>query len=198
MGRRIGILALQGDFSLHQKMLSGLGVEAIRVRYTAELERCDGLIIPGGESTTLVKLLGESGLLEGIREFALSNPVMGTCAGLILLSTEITGNSMESLGLISVTILRNGYGRQVDSFQDRVRIPVFKDKSEFAGVFIRAPRILKVDPDVEILGFHKDEPVMVRNQMILGMTFHPELTRDTRIHRYFLQNFLRSGGANSR
>ena len=103
-----------------------------------------------------------------------------------------------NLGLISVTVQRNGYGRQVDSFQDRVRIPVFEDKSGYAGVFIRAPRILKVGPDVEILGFHKDEPVMVRNQRILGMTFHPELTRDTRIHRYFLQNFTQSGGADSR
>ena len=194
MGGRVGVLALQGDFSLHQKMLSGLGVEAIGIRYATELENCDGLIIPGGESTTLVKLLRELNLMDSIQKFAGSRPVMGTCAGLILLSTEIAGNSLESLGLISIKIQRNGYGRQVDSFEDDVRIPMFKEKPEYSGVFIRAPRILEVGSDVEVLGFHDEEPVMVRNKNILGMTFHPELTRDTRIHRYFLENFTESSG----
>lgn len=184
------MLGIQGDFALHLRSLKWIGVDSIIVRYPEELEKCDGLILPGGESTTFLKLLSKTGLYDGIREFGKSHPLMGTCAGLITLATRISNDTTRSLGLINVKVERNSYGRQVDSFIEPIHIPIFKNKPEFEGVFIRAPKILSLGNGVEALGYHGDGTVMVRNERVLAMTFHPELTNDGRIHQYFVDEFV--------
>ncbi|MBN2104065.1 pyridoxal 5'-phosphate synthase glutaminase subunit PdxT [bacterium] len=186
----VGVLALQGDFAKHLESLKRLRVSAKPVRWPEELDRCRGLILPGGESTTFVNLLKKSGLYESIIAFAIDRAVMGTCAGLIALSTAIVNDRMKTLGLIDLEVERNAYGRQVDSFFDTVRIPMFKEKPDFEGVFIRAPRILSFGNDVEELGYHDSQVVMAKNRRVLVCTFHPELTRDTRIHQYFVESMV--------
>jgi len=191
MGRVVGVLGLQGDFALHQKSLERIGVDSRIVRWSSELEGCDSLILPGGETTTFLKLLRESGLFGSIQKFAEDRAVMGTCAGLITLAAKVTNDTLETLGLIDIEAERNGYGRQVDSFVDRVHIPMFQGKPEFEGIFIRAPRIRSMGRGTEALGFHGEEIVMARNDHVLVTTFHPELTKDKRIHRYFVEEFLK-------
>ena len=186
MEATVGVLGVQGDFALHLQALKRIGVSGINIRYPEELNRCQGLILPGGESTTFVKLLKKTGLFDVIKAFAEKHPIMGTCAGLITLATHVTNDDFETLGLIDVEVERNSYGRQVDSFIDTIRIPMFDKKQLFEGVFIRAPRILSKGDGVEALAFHGEEIVMVRNERVLAMTFHPELTKDGRIHRYFV------------
>ena len=190
MSIAVGVLGIQGDFALHEKSLKHLGVHAMNVRYAEELEACQGLVLPGGESTTFMKLLRKTGLFESIRTFAETRPVMGTCAGLIAMASRLTHNQFETLGLIDVEVERNSYGRQVDSFIDTIQIPMFEDKPGFEGVFIRAPRIRSLGQGVESLGFHGEDVVMVRNQRVLALTFHPELTRDVRIHRFFVEEMI--------
>jgi pyridoxal 5'-phosphate synthase pdxT subunit len=187
--RTIGVLALQGDFSLHRNSLERLGASAPKIRRPSELESCDGLVVPGGESTTFGKMLRETGLFEAIRSFAGTRPVMGTCAGLIALAARIANDGIETLGLIDVEVERNAYGRQVDSFVADVRVPALGSGPGFEGVFIRAPKIRSVGKGTESVGFLGPDPVMVRNDRILAMTFHPELTDDLRIHRYFIEEF---------
>jgi len=190
MGIVVGVLALQGDFVLHQQSLKQIGVESRIVRWPDDLDGCDGLIIPGGESTTFVKMLKKTRLFESIKEFAENHGIMGTCAGLVTLSTRLLNDTMETLGLINIDVERNGYGRQIDSFIDKIRISVFQDKPDFEGVFIRAPRISSIGSGTQALGFHGEEIVMARNEHILAMTFHPELTNDKRIHKYFVESFI--------
>jgi 5'-phosphate synthase pdxT subunit len=194
MNWKIGVLALQGDFDLHQKMLKKIGVQSERVRWPNELYKCDGLILPGGETTTFTKLLKETGLFESIQKFAEEKPVMGTCAGLITLATNVLNDTAPTLNLINVEIERNGYGRQVDSFIDELHIPVLRGKNVFEGVFIRAPRIKDLGDSTQAIGYLNDEIVMVRNKRILGMCFHPELTNDFRIHKYFVEEFIENTG----
>jgi 5'-phosphate synthase pdxT subunit len=193
MAPTVGVLAVQGDFSLHQKSLEAAGAAAPRIRRPEELDRCDGLVVPGGESTTFVKMLKETGLFDAIRSFAVKRPVMGTCAGLITLATRIFDDGLETLGLIDLEVKRNAYGRQVDSFIGKVRIPVLQADPDLEGVFIRAPKILSLGAGVEALGFQGKDTVMVRNANVLAMTFHPELTTDVRIHRYFIRTFVEGG-----
>lgn len=190
MKKTVGVLGLQGDFALHQKSLERIQVEAPNIRRPEELDACDGLILPGGETTTLLKLLKKTDLFNAIRKFAEERPVMGTCAGLITLASMLANDDMETLNLIDMKVERNGYGRQVNSFIDTVQIPSFNKNQDFEGVFIRAPRIRSLGMGVEALGFHDDEVVMARNEKILALTFHPELTDDIRIHRYFLEVFI--------
>jgi 5'-phosphate synthase pdxT subunit len=190
MKKKVGVLGIQGDFALHVQSLRRIGVESLIVRYPEELKSCDGLILPGGETTTFIKLLNKTGLYEGIREFGQSRPLMGTCAGLITLATRLSNDSIETLGLIDVEVERNSYGRQVDSFVDSIQIPIFNNQTEFEGVFIRAPKILSIGDGIEALGYHGDVVVMVRNERVLAMTFHPELTEDGRIHLYFVEKFI--------
>ncbi len=186
MGQFVGILGLQGDFALHQECLKRIGVESKIIRRPEELRSCKGLILPGGESSTFIKLLKETGLFEGIKKFAMDHPVMGTCAGLITLSSKIVNNTMDTLGLINVMVERNGYGRQIDSFRETVHIPIFQERPEFEGIFIRAPKILTIDKETEAIGYLNNEIVMARNKSVLVTTFHPELTDDLRIHQYFI------------
>ncbi len=183
---KVGVLTLQGDFERHQERLSALGVEAVPVKYAGDLDRVEGLILPGGESTTIRRLLVRSSMWEQLQyRVGEGLPVFGTCAGLILLSRNVVAQDEDyGLGVLPVTVERNAWGRQRESFEAPVQLRF--DEQPLTGVFIRAPRIL--DPgEAEVLGHLADgEPVLVRYRHVLGATFHPELTEDLRIHRYFL------------
>ena len=182
----IGVLALQGDFDLHRKALDRLGLESVEVKLPRQLEQVAGLIMPGGESTTLLKLLDEWDFVPALEKFhAAGKPIFGTCAGLILLARSVSGPEQRSLGLLDAEVERNGYGRQIDSFE--TDLSWTEDGGAIRGVFIRAPRIRRVGPGVRVLAERDGEPVLVRNGRVLAATFHPELTEDTRVHRYFIE-----------
>ncbi|MGP6293732.1 pyridoxal 5'-phosphate synthase glutaminase subunit PdxT [Caldiplasma sukawensis] len=185
----IAVIGYQGDVEEHLEMLSSIGskgfnVNTYRARSTETLKNADGIVIPGGESTTIYKLTKEYGLYDMIIQLASSGvPVMGTCAGIILLSRETNDTRVQGMGLLNVSIERNGYGRQGDSFQRNISVNGIGD---FNAVFIRAPVIKSTGENVDILAYEGNRPVMVRQGNIIGMTFHPELTEDTRIHVFFL------------
>lgn len=182
---RIGVLALQGDFRAHGRVLRGLGADAVDVRRVAQLTGLDGMVIPGGESSTLLHLMADEPWFESIRGFHEGGgALMGTCAGAILLSREVVGRGQPSLGLLDAGIARNAFGRQADSFETTLEAPSLGGPLE--AVFIRAPKFLWTGPDVEVLARYGGEPVMVREGRVLAMTFHPELTPDARPHAYFL------------
>jgi 5'-phosphate synthase pdxT subunit len=185
---RVGVLSLQGDFDCHRAALASLGAEVRRVTLSADLDGLDALVLPGGESTTMTRLLAATGLREPFEGFVREKPVMGTCAGLILLGHGATGLPAPPTGVLDVDVDRNAYGRQIDSFHAELEAPVIG--GPFHGVFIRAPRIRAVGPGVEVIarrGPDGDrEPVGVRSGRIVGLCFHPELTRDLRFHRWFL------------
>lgn len=183
---RIGVLALQGDFALHARALEKCGVEAVEVRKPVELDDIDGLIMPGGESTTLLKLMDAWDFVPALEKFhSGGKPIFGTCAGLIILAREVESPKQFSLGLIDVTVERNAYGRQRESFEASGTVRLHKDPIQLEMVFIRAPRIRRVGPGVEVLAEHGGEPVMARQDRVLVATFHPELTDSTAVHRYF-------------
>ncbi len=183
---KIGILAVQGDFEAHAAMLRGLGAESLEVRTVADLEDCDGLILPGGESTTQLQFLQEEGLYDAVREFAAEGrAIFGTCAGAILLATEVKNPAQGSLNLMDMTVLRNAYGRQVAS--DVFFGPSRLNTEPMEMVFIRGPIIERVGPSVEILAEYSGKPVLVQKGNLLAATFHPELTADTTVHAHFLQ-----------
>jgi 5'-phosphate synthase pdxT subunit len=185
---RIGVLALQGGFIEHINTLSKLGVTAIPVYNTHELEGIDGLILPGGESTTILKLMHSSNLFEPIREKAQAGlPVMGTCAGMVLMAKEVLNPDMETLALMDIAVKRNAFGRQVDSFEVELDLPTLSGEA-FPAIFIRAPIIESTSPGVEVVGRLDDgTAVAVRQDNLMAMSFHPELSQDTRLHRYFLE-----------
>ncbi len=183
----IGILALQGDFSKHKEAIEAVGHRALLVKDEATLNQCDKLIIPGGESTTQLLLIDKLGLREPLINFGQSKAIMGTCAGLILLGTTREHLPAEPLKLIEIEVKRNAYGRQVNSFIDTVHLNLDGEEIDFEGVFIRAPKIMSIGKNVRELGRHRDEIVMAANERILVATFHPELTEDYRIHRYFIE-----------
>jgi pyridoxal 5'-phosphate synthase pdxT subunit len=183
---RIGLLAIQGDFAAHARALARLGVNTVEIRRKEELDRVDGLIIPGGESTTMLKFINEEDLAGPIREFASTGrPILGTCAGAILLSRQVTNPEQESLGLIDMSVQRNAFGRQIDSFITEVKTVLGHGPLE--AVFIRAPRIFRVGAGVSVLASFEEEPVLVREANIVAATFHPELTEDLRAHRLLLE-----------
>lgn len=183
---KIGVLALQGDFAAHARVLRGLGADASEVRRTSQLEGLDGLVLPGGESTTLLNLMRDEPWFDALRAFHRDGgAILGTCAGAILLAREVRSPAQPSLGLLDAVVERNGYGRQVDSFEERLAAPALGGAID--AVFIRAPRILETGPGVEILARREDEPVLVRQGRVVALTFHPELTADPRLHRYFLE-----------
>lgn len=189
---RVGVLALQGDFECHQAVLSKLGVDALPVRKPNDLEACRGLIIPGGESTTLVKLLKESGLYKQLPKYASRFPIFGTCAGLILIATKVINNPVESIPLLNVTVQRNAYGGQIESFTDTIQLKLGKKSYDVEGVFIRAPKIIEIGEGVISLGYHHNDIILVEKDNILAATFHPELTDSTVIHKYFLEKVKNS------
>jgi len=183
---KIGILAIQGDFEAHATMLQQLGVDTVEVRTVADLEGCDGLVLPGGESTTQLQFLREEGLYDAIREFsAKGGTIFGTCAGAILLATRVKNPAQDSLKLLDMTVLRNGYGRQLASDVFFGSSSLKKDPLEM--VFIRGPIIEKVAPDVTVLAKFEGKPTLVQKDHILAATFHPELTSDTTVHEHFLK-----------
>lgn len=183
----IGILAVQGDFSMHAKMLDRMGVKHKLVKHVGDLAGVDALILPGGETTTMLKFLAERKIGEAIKKFAAENkPVFGTCAGAILMAKEVLNPEQERLGLIDISIERNAYGRQVDSSVQQGECPELSDRP-VEMVFIRAPIIRRVGEGVKILGRAEGLPVLVEQGNLLAATFHPELTTDETIHRYFLQ-----------
>jgi 5'-phosphate synthase pdxT subunit len=184
---KIGVLAVQGDFAAHGRVLQQLGVPWCEVRHPEQLSEISGLILPGGESTTMLKFLFEEGFLEPLQDFARrGGAFFGTCAGAILLAREVTNPRQPSLGLLDISVQRNAYGRQINSFVDRVLSPVF-GPPPLEMVYIRAPIITRVGPGVEVLAEHRGHPVLVQQGRCLAATFHPELTEDRRVHERFLR-----------
>lgn len=184
---RIGVLALQGAFSKHIEMLEKLNIDACEIRKPEELADCDALIIPGGESTTIFTQMDFIHFSDPLREFASHKPIFGTCAGLILMSEKILTSSKIPFGFLNVTVERNAFGRQAESFRVPVDIQLENYKiKQFPALFIRAPRIRAYDSQVKILASYQNEPILVQQGHHLGSTFHPELTHDPAIHSYFL------------
>jgi 5'-phosphate synthase pdxT subunit len=182
---KIGILAVQGDFEAHAAMLSRLDAESVEVRTPADLDGCDGLILPGGESTTQLQFLQEEGLADAIGKFARQGgAIFGTCAGAILLATEVENPRQDSLKLLDMTVLRNGYGRQIAS--DVVSGPTKLKNEPLEMVFIRGPIIERAGPGLKVLAEYAGKPALVQRDHIMAATFHPELTDDTTVHQHFL------------
>lgn len=190
---RIGVLSLQGAFGAHSRMLAGLGVEAVAVRQPSDLSGIEGLILPGGESTTLSMLIESSGLRPALEDLVRDGlPMFGTCAGMILLSQEVVGRRHDQLSFaaIDITVERNGYGRQLDSFEAEIGLDAHRN---FRGVFIRAPRVVRVGPGVTVLATHNDDAVLLENGRVLVASFHPELTEDPSIHQLFITRHISAG-----
>jgi pyridoxal 5'-phosphate synthase pdxT subunit len=182
---KIGIVAIQGDFAAHAAMLRGLGAETVEVRTVKDLEGCDGIVLPGGESTTQLHFLKEEGLFDAIRKYSRKGgAIFGTCAGAILLATQVKNPPQESLGLLDMTVLRNGYGRQLASDVFFGETSLKKDPLEM--VFIRGPIIENAGKGISVLARHNGKPTLVERDNVLAATFHPELTDDTTVHKHFL------------
>ena len=188
--KKVGVLALQGDFEAHSGALARAGAEPVLARTASDLEDLDGLVIPGGESTTMLKLLNNEGMVEPLVEFGRRRPIFGTCAGAILLASEVTHPAQQSLALVDLTVERNGYGRQIDS-----RVAQLTPEPDFAqrthagdleAVFIRAPIIRHVGPNARVLATYQGDPVLVEQGRHLVATFHPELSSDPRVHELFV------------
>ena len=188
--KRVGVLALQGDFEAHAKSIAAAGGEAVEVRTAEQLRSVDGLVIPGGESTTMLKLLNMMNLAEPLSEFVKAKPVFGTCAGAILLASEVLNPAQQSFGAMDMTVERNASGRQIDSRVANISPGAEFQKRAGAGdveaVFIRAPIIRRTGPGVNVLAEYDGDPVLVEQGQHLVATFHPELTHDPRVHKLFL------------
>lgn len=188
----IGVLAIQGNFASHAQALTEAGAEAVEIRKPGELDGLDGLILPGGESTTMLRFLDKHRFFEALQEFCDKKPIFGTCAGAILLARTVTHPAQRSLGVLDATVERNAYGRQIDS-------AIVTAESALQGgplemVFIRAPRIVETGQDVEVLARREGFPTLVRQGRILAATFHPELSSDRRVHRLFVETVAAAKG----
>jgi len=181
---KIGVLALQGDFDAHRRRLEELGADVVLVRKPEQLDAVEALVIPGGESSTFLKLLGEKGL-EKLKDFVRTKPTFGTCAGAILLASEIENPAQTGLGAVDIRVRRNAYGRQIAS--DVVSGPTVLKKEPLEMVFIRGPVIERAGPGVKVLAEYAGKPSLVQRENIMAATFHPELTDDTTVHEYFLR-----------
>jgi 5'-phosphate synthase pdxT subunit len=179
---KIGVLAIQGDFDAHKKRLEQLGADVVLVRKPEQLDQIDGLVIPGGESGAFLKILGEQGFAQ-LKEFVRVKPTFGTCAGAIMLAKEVTNPDQPGLGALDIRIRRNAYGRQIDSSIRTGKL----GESPLEMVFIRAPRIERLGPQVEVVATEGNDPVIVREGKAMAATFHPELSDDTRVHQKFLE-----------
>jgi len=188
--KKVGVLALQGDFEAHGPALARAGAEPVLARTASDLKDLDGLVIPGGESTTMMKLLNAEGMVEPLIEFGRTRPIFGTCAGAILLASQVTHPTQQSLALMDLTVERNAYGRQIDS-----RVAQLTPEPDFAqrthdgdleAVFIRAPIIRHIGPDARVLAAYQGDPVLVEQGRHLVSTFHPDLSSDSRVHELFV------------
>jgi 5'-phosphate synthase pdxT subunit len=184
----IGVLAIQGDYAAHADALAETGAEPVEIRKPDQLDALDGLILPGGESTTMLRFLDKHNFFETLKDFCTAKPVFGTCAGAILLARQVLNPPQRSLGLLDAVVERNAYGRQIDS-------AILTAPTELPGgplemVFIRAPRIVETGPDVEVLARRESFPVLVRQGSLMAATFHPELAHDRRVHRLFVQSVI--------
>jgi len=186
---RVGVLAIQGDYDAHARALHEAEAEPVLVRKPDQLATIDGLVLPGGESTTFLKFLERDGFLDRLREFVAHKPAFGTCAGCILLAEEVLHPRQESLGVLHVTVERNAYGRQIDSTIEAAETALPGGPLEM--VYIRAPRIVRTGSDVTVLAERSGSPVLVEQHHLLAATFHPELSADRRVHRYFVAKLLR-------
>ena len=186
----IGILAAQGAYKKHKDILDTINVDSVFVKNINQLSICDGLILPGGESTAIYNIIEGNNLYKSIKNFASDSYVFGTCAGMILMSSNKSTNLLKPLRLFDIKISRNAYGSQVDSFIDNVSLSF--DSKKFSGVFIRAPKVISVSNDIELLSVYKDCPVLIRKDRFLASSFHPELTSDNRVHKYFV-NMVQNG-----
>ena len=182
---KIGVLAIQGDYEAHKARLEQLGAEVTLVRKAEQLDAIDGIVIPGGESSTFLNFLAERGFLEKLREFVSTKPTFGTCAGAILLAKHVENPPQKSLAAMDISIRRNAYGRQTDSSIREAQSKLGQKPLEM--VFIRAPKIVSAGKGVEVLATHGGDPVLVRQGKILAATFHPELSEDTRVHQEFVK-----------
>jgi pyridoxal 5'-phosphate synthase pdxT subunit len=189
--KKVGILALQGDFAAHASAIQRAGAEPVLVREREQLAGIDGMILPGGESTTMLKLMHYEGLLDALAEFGRRKPLFGTCAGAILMANEVSSPAQESLGLMDIGVERNAYGRQIDSRVTEIAPdPDFERRTapgKLEAVFIRAPIIRRVGQGGKVLASYRGDPVLVEQGRHLVSTFHPELTRDLRVHELFLE-----------
>jgi len=192
---KMGVLALQGDFAMHRKALDRIGVDSAEVRMPGDLDEVGGLIMPGGESTTLLKLMNAWDFVPALEKFhAAGKPIFGTCAGMILLAREVLSPAQASLGLIDLTVERNAYGRQKESFETEGSGDLGQGPRPIKMVFIRAPRIRRVGPAVTPLAEHRGECVMARQGTVVVAAFHPELTDDPSVHQYFAGMVRAAGG----
>ena len=183
--KQIGVLGLQGAYAKHLAILQQLHLKAVDVRKPNDLEECHGLIIPGGESTTMTKLINEIEMHDALLKFSVDRPVFGTCAGMIIMATKVDDDRVKTLNLLDIEVERNGYGRQIDSFIDELDVTTNGQAFSMRGVFIRAPRIKNMGDGVEVLASVNGEPVLVQEGHHMAAAFHPELTGETRIHNYF-------------
>jgi 5'-phosphate synthase pdxT subunit len=192
--KTIGVLALQGDYEAHERQLKMLGVNAVEVRLPNDLAGLDALIFPGGESTTMDKLIERFGLREPLVEFCKGKPVWGTCAGMIMLSKRIGDNqaNVTPFGILDIDVVRNGYGRQVFSFEEEIEVSLGNGVSKLAATFIRAPRVTRIGKEVKVLARLKNDPVLVSQKNVLASSFHTELGDDTTLLSYFLSKILNS------
>jgi len=188
---RIGVLAIQGDYAAHAAALTESGAQPCAIRKADELADIDGLILPGGESTTILKFLERLGLYDALKGFCSSKPVFGTCAGAILLAREVRNPAQRSLGIIDAVVERNAYGRQIDS--TILTLPSSLPGDPLEMVFIRAPRIVEIGPDVESLATRGSDPTLIRQGQALAATFHPELSQDRRVHKLFVDIVTKRG-----
>lgn len=191
----VGVVALQGDYDAHRAMLEELGVENRLLRHAADLESVGALVLPGGESTTLLRLMADEPWFEALSAFHQSGrPILATCAGALLLAQEVVGPSQPSLGFVDATLERNGWGRQVDSFEAVLDVEGLDEPLPVA--FIRAPRVRRVGPSAKVLAHHEDEPVLLSQGAVLAATFHSEITGDVGLHRLFLKSSMREFASN--
>ena len=186
----VGVLALQGDFEKHRQALAEIDLPAKEVRTVENLNPCSALIMPGGESTTMQKMMVAEGLDSAIKKFAKDRPIMGTCAGMILLASTVEDSTIEPLKLMDITVRRNAYGRQIHSFVDFGRVPMWEENPRLEMVFIRAPQMVSYGPTVIPLATLGEEVVMARSEKILVLAFHPELTADRRVQKFFVEEFI--------
>ncbi|MEE8478927.1 MAG: pyridoxal 5'-phosphate synthase glutaminase subunit PdxT [Candidatus Neomarinimicrobiota bacterium] len=181
---KIGVLALQGNYEMHSLVLAGIGIEPVTVRYPHDLDAVEGLVIPGGESTTMSKLMHRMDFYKPLKSFANDYPVLGTCAGLILMSEKVVDTELESLGFLDVQIKRNGYGRQINSNTNNIKFKLNNIDYNIRGSFIRAPRIVSYGSSVLNIAMHNDCPIIVKNNKHMGISFHPELDNISILHEY--------------